>query len=58
MILSLRQFKPSPHMVWRVPLGLAVAPFAGIAVLAAHVSFAFGLGSPDDPLGYAVIATK
>lgn len=41
---------------------LLIAPITGLialfAILAAHVSLAFGLGSTDDPLGYTVIATK
>lgn len=41
---------------------LLIAPVTGLialfAILAAHASLPFGLGSADDPLGYAVMPTK
>jgi SAM-dependent methyltransferase len=58
IVLMMRLLRPSRHLVWRLPLALLIAPVATIFLLAAHAAIALGLGSEDDPLGYALIATK
>ena len=58
IVLTLRLLRPSLHWVWKLPLAVLVAPVAGAFLLAAHVAIAVGAGSDDDPLGYALIATK
>lgn len=46
-------------LLYAVPLcGLLLGPIALIALLVAHVTIYFALGSPDDPLGYACVARK
>jgi SAM-dependent methyltransferase len=39
-------------------VALFLAPLAGLAVVAAHISMLLGFGSKDDPLGYGCIAKK
>lgn len=60
IVLCLRLVRPRPllKLLWTWPLLALVAPVAGIFLLAAHVSIALGLGSPEDPLGYFVKATR
>ena len=58
IVLCLGLLRPSFGLIWRAPLALLCAPVAGAFLLAAHVSMAIGLGSVDDPLGYAVRAYK
>jgi SAM-dependent methyltransferase len=49
------------HSIRSIP-GLLLAPATGLiallAILAAHTTLTFHLGSAEDPLGYTVIATK
>lgn len=58
IVLALRQFRLTHQAWWSVPLGAATLPFAALALLAAHASMRLGMGSADDPLGYAVTARK
>ncbi|MBF0386129.1 MAG: methyltransferase domain-containing protein [Candidatus Omnitrophica bacterium] len=39
-------------------LGLLFIPFALLALIVAHITIVFGIGSPDDCLGYAVEAVR
>lgn len=59
-LLTLRLLSPKRYwhglMTW--PLGLVCGLLATSFIVAAHLSFAFGLGSKDDPLGYFVMAQK
>ena len=41
-----------------LPFWLATLPVPLAGLVVAHVSFALGLGSQDDPLGYSVVAIK
>jgi SAM-dependent methyltransferase len=58
IVLMMRLLQPSLHLIWCLPLAVALAPVAALFCLAAHFMIAFGLGSVDDPLGYSVIAHK
>lgn len=60
IVLSLRLALPRPlwHLAWSWPLLALVAPVAAGFLVAAHASMALGLGSPEDPLGYFVQATR
>jgi len=60
IVLCIRLLRPRPwpNLLWTWPLLLFAAPVAGVFLMAAHVSMALGLGSPEDPLGYFVQATR
>ncbi len=58
IVLCMGLLRPGLGLIWRAPLALACAPIAALFLLAAHVSIVLGLGSKDDPLGYAVRAFK
>ena len=58
IVLEMALMKLSPALLWRAPLALCVAPIALVFLVAAHASIRLGFGSTDDPLGYAVLATK
>lgn len=58
IVLCMGLLRPGFGLVWRAPLALLCAPVAALFLLAAHASIALGLGSKDDPLGYAVRAYK
>ena len=60
---NLLRLKPAGFLDWvLVPLRLLIAligiPFLAGALLLGHAGIRFGLGSPDDPLGYTVVVTK
>lgn len=59
-LLTLRLLSPKRYwhglMTW--PMGVMCGLLATSFILAAHLSFALGLGSKDDPLGYFVVARK
>lgn len=60
IVMMIRLLRPRRwfEAVWCWPLALVLAPVAAAFLLAAHVSIAWRLGSPDDPLGYGVVATR
>lgn len=50
-----------PDRPWKyifLPFFLACLPILIISVAIAHLSILFGLGSPDDPLGYTIVLKK
>lgn len=59
-LLTLRLLQPKRywHAVLTWPLGVICGSVATGFVVSAHLSFALGLGSKDDPLGYFVLARK
>lgn len=58
IVLAMRMVRPSPWSLVRWPLLLMQLPVAGLFLFAAHVTLALGLGSRDDPLGYAIVAIR
>jgi SAM-dependent methyltransferase len=58
IVLALRMMRPSRWSLIQWPLLLLVLPLAVTFLFAAHLSLALSLGSKDDPLGYAIVATK
>ena len=58
IVLCMALLRPGFGLIWRAPLVLLCAPIAALFLLAAHASIVLGLGSKDDPLGYAVRAYK
>lgn len=58
IVLCMRSAHPSSWLVLRLPLLILTAPLAGLFLGIAHIAISFGWGSEDDPLGYAVAATK
>lgn len=58
IVVAMRMVRPSPWSILRWPLLAAVLPMALIWLLVAHLALALGLGSRDDPLGYAIVAVK
>lgn len=60
IVVLIRLLRPRPwrHAVWGWPLAVPVAVAAVVALIAAHASMALGRGSPDDPLGYALVAVR
>jgi SAM-dependent methyltransferase len=58
VVLCMGLLRPGLGLIWRAPLALAAAPFAGLFLLAAHACIILDMGSKDDPLGYAVRAYK
>jgi SAM-dependent methyltransferase len=63
-VLTIRLLRPpsslrrAVHILWRYPFGLLSGGLAVCFIVAAHVSFALGMGSYQDPLGYFVRARK
>lgn len=60
IVMCMRLLRPR-HLIdalWCWPLLLVAAPVALGLLLAAHVSLVLRLGSPEDPLGYGVVALK
>ena len=60
IVMTIRLLRPARWLdaLWCWPLALLLAPAAAVFLLAAHGAIATGLGSPDDPLGYGVVATR
>ncbi len=58
IVLCMGLLRPGLGLVWRAPLALLCTPIAALFLLAAHATIISGLGSKDDPLGYAVRAYK
>lgn len=61
IVVQLRLLNPKGRGIaalWLIPLGFLMSPVTMAFIIAAHVSFAFDLGSAADPLGYAVVASK
>lgn len=56
IVLCMRLSKPSRP--WRLPFLLLTVPAAVLALVVAHISLYFGLGSKADPLGYGIVARK
>lgn len=59
IVLFFRGFLPQEK--WKyifLPIYLLGLPFLFLAILMAHVSLIFGIGNPEDPLGYTVICKK
>jgi SAM-dependent methyltransferase len=60
VVIAVRLAKPQLgwNLIWRLPLAIPVSALAGIAVAVAHLGLVLGIGSPADPLGYAIRAIK
>lgn len=58
MWIRLARPRPATHTIWCWPLALLLAPVGAGFLLAAHLSMWMGLGSTEDPLGYAIVASK
>lgn len=60
LVLTVRLLRPRNPIqgIWTWPLALALAPLTLSALVAAHATMLFRLGSAEDPLGYGVIAIK
>jgi SAM-dependent methyltransferase len=58
IVLTARLLHPSLWSLFRVPAALLVGFAASFFLGAAHAAMAFGFGSKDDPLGYAVRAVR
>jgi SAM-dependent methyltransferase len=46
------------NFIIQLPLLVLLTPLSVLVLCAAHLSFIFGNGQSEDPLGYAVVATK
>lgn len=58
IVLAMRMVRPSRYMLVQWPLLLPLLPVTLVFLLMAHLSMALGLGSKDDSLGYAIVATR
>jgi SAM-dependent methyltransferase len=58
IVVAARMVRPSRWSVLQWPLLAALLPLALMSLLVAHLALALNLGSKDDPLGYAIVATK
>ena len=60
IVVCARLARPHPPaaLLWRLPGLVLLAPLTAVALAAAHLSLAFGWGSPMDPLGYGILARK
>lgn len=58
IIVTLRMVRPSRYWLVQWPFLLPLLPLALTFLLLAHVTMALGLGSKDDSLGYAIVATR
>lgn len=60
IVVLFRLLRPRPwwHSAWCWPLALPTAVAAGVFLVVAHASMALGRGSPDDPLGHALVAVR
>lgn len=58
IVICMRLMRPSPALVWRLPLLALCGPAALLALGIAHLSLLWGWGSKADPLGYGVLAHK
>ncbi len=60
IVMTIRLLRPRRWLdvLWSWPLAVLTAPVAIGFLVAAHVALRFGLGSPDDPLGYGLVAIK
>ena len=58
MVLALRPLLGAARGPLALPLAGALSPIAVGALAAGHLSLAFKIGSPDDPLGYTVWLTR
>jgi SAM-dependent methyltransferase len=63
-VLTIRLLRPPSslrkawHILWKYPAGFLSGGLAVCFIVAAHISFALGLGSNEDPLGYFVRAKR
>jgi SAM-dependent methyltransferase len=58
IVVCMRLARPSPALLWRLPLLALTGPAALLALGIAHLSLWWGWGSKADPLGYGIIARK
>jgi len=60
LVLAIRMLRPStwPRGIWSLPLGVLVAAWAVLMVVAFHVSQRLGADGVEDPLGYFVRAHR
>lgn len=58
IVVAMRMVRPSRLSLFQWPLLLLLLPVTASFLLVAHLALALGLGSRDDPLGYAIIAKK
>lgn len=58
IVICMRLLKPSPALIWRLPLLLILGPMTAVSLLIAHISLKLGWGSRADPLGYGLCARK
>lgn len=60
LIVTIRLLRPARRLdaLWTWPVALLVGPVAAAFILASHVASALALGSRDDPLGYALVASR
>ena len=58
IVVALRMGRPSRYSFIRWPLLCLLLPLALVFLLLGHCTTALGLGSKDDCLGYAIVATK
>ncbi len=58
IVVVMRMLRPSISLIWKLPVLVVLGPIAAAFLLVAHLSLHLGWGSTDDPLGYAVVATR
>lgn len=60
LVVTVRLLRPARtfHVMWSWPVALLVGPVATGFILASHVASALSMGSRDDPLGYALVASR
>jgi SAM-dependent methyltransferase len=58
IVICVRLLRPSPALLWRIPIFCMLGPATLIALLVAHLLLWRGYGSKADPLGYGVSAHK
>lgn len=58
IVVAMRLARPSRYWPIQWALLVALLPLALLFLLTAHLTMAFGLGSKDDCLGYAIMAVK
>jgi hypothetical protein len=60
LVVTVRLLRPTDwlSLLWTWPAALLVGPVAAAFILASHLASALALGSRDDPLGYALVASR
>lgn len=60
LVVTVRLLRPARigQALWSWPAALLAGPVAAAFILASHVASALALGSRDDPLGYALVASR